>query len=286
MDFASKTRETHPASNSRSVAPASMTDHSDRGVQLRQLSQLVQKGAQRRLSGPLQQNAQAIQRQLKSPSVSESADVMQLARWRLESANSWIGIDPENIGTPMASPSGNYAIGTVFNDSNNEYLEPQNVDGTHYPTGSYGYWRKMAGQDEQVDHFPPNAAYTGSAYAAIAPAHRPAFPIRNREGHRPAKGEQYGYGGHVSTTNSSFVQKGFTPALKSSMQGNDYYSAMRQDIIDKSNVALANYGNRGNFNELLTPAINLALQYGWITPEQHAELIGLLAHYEERPKGY
>ena len=113
MDFASKTRETHPASNSRSVAPASMTDHSDRGVQ---------KGAQRRLSGPLQQNAQAIQRQLKSPSVSESADVMQLARWRLESANSWIGIDPENIGTPMASPSGNYAIGTVFNDSNNEYL--------------------------------------------------------------------------------------------------------------------------------------------------------------------
>ena len=53
VDFASKTRETQPAAITPQTAPATMTDHSVRGVQLRLLSQLVQKGAQRRASDPL-----------------------------------------------------------------------------------------------------------------------------------------------------------------------------------------------------------------------------------------
>tara|TARA_R110001599_G_scaffold253766_1_gene454093 strand:+ start:28503 stop:29408 length:906 start_codon:yes stop_codon:yes gene_type:complete len=278
MDFASKTQEkrTHPASSPLAMTPATITDHSARGVQLRKLLQFMQKA---------QRTAEPVQRHAVSMRGFESADVVQLARWRLESPNDWIGIDPENIGNVLNFHSGHYPVGTVFDDVTGAYLEPQDADGVHYPTGSYGYWRKMARADEQVDHFPPNAAYSGSAYAPTAAAHRPAFPIRNREGHRPAQGEQYGYGGHVSTTNSSFVQKGFTPDLTANMQAGDYYSAMRQDIIDKSNVALANYQNRSGFNALLTPGINLALQYGWITPEQHAELIGLLAQFKERPKG-
>lgn len=52
VDFASKTRETQtqPAAITPQMAPATMTDHSVRGVQLRQLAQLVQKGAQQRTS--------------------------------------------------------------------------------------------------------------------------------------------------------------------------------------------------------------------------------------------
>lgn len=205
--------------------------------------------------------------------------VAQLARWRLTAQDTWEGIDPENLGTSKTGASGTRPIGTVHEDTTDKYTEPSESSGT------YKDWRHVVRPDEQVDHFPPNAAYKGTKYESASYGDRPAFPIRNREGHRPAQGEQYGFGGHVSTTNSTFVQKGFTPQLHDHMKKGDYYGAMRLDLIDKSNVALAQHGSRGAFNELLKPGIEQAFSNGWIDDGEYFKLLSLLKEFELYPKG-
>ena len=215
----------------------------------------------------------------------KSSAPIQLARWRLDAPNTWTGIDPENQGQTTVHPSGTHPLGSIYEDTSNVIINPTAPGGHALPSGSYGDWRKVARSDEQVDHFPPNAAYAGTPYAHIHPNHRPAFPIRNREGHRPAKGEEYGYGGHVSTTNSTFVQKGYTPDLRAMMMVGNYFGAMEKELDDKANVAFHQYGSRAAFNDLLRPAIRLAYQNGSINEEQYYHLLEKLHRYAERPKG-
>lgn len=205
--------------------------------------------------------------------------VAQLARWRLTAQDTWVGIDPENRGTPKTSASGTRPVGTIHEDTDDSFTEPNAFSGT------YKDWRKVVRPEEQVDHFPPNAAYTGTKYAKIPATDRPAFPIRNREGHRPAEGEQYGFGGHVSTTNSTFVQKGFTPELNEHLKKGDFFSAMHKDIIDKSNVALYHHKSRAAFNSLLQPGIEYAFREGMINEIQYQTLLMQLQEFEERPYG-
>jgi hypothetical protein len=212
-------------------------------------------------------------------------NVVQLARWQLVSQDTWTGIDPQNLGSSKTHPSGTHPIGSIIEDTSGVVINPTSPNGHNLPSGSYGDWRKVARSDEQVDHFPPNASYKGTQYANVPYSHRPAFPIRNREGHRPAEGEEYGYGGHVSTTNSTFVQKGYTPDLNKMMKTGDFFGAMKQELIDKSNVALYQYGDRSVFNELLKPAIKLSYEYGWITQYGYFYLLSMLERFKETPNG-
>ena len=211
--------------------------------------------------------------------------VFQLARWKLTSKDQWMGIDPENLGQSKIHDSGDSPLGSVVEDTTGAVITPTSPGGYNLPTGSYGDWRKVARKDEQVDHFPPNAAYKGTIYESTDAARRPAFPIRNREGHRPPKGEKYGYGGHVSTTNSTFIQKGYTPDLNEMMKNKDYFGALKKELSDKSNVALYQYGNRAVFNELLKPGIDLALANGWISEIQQEYLYTMLQGYVDYPRG-
>ena len=150
--------------------------------------------------------------------------------------------------------------------------------------GSYDWWRANYATDPdylavsavlapmgvdctqvEVDHFPPNAAYTGTSYEHRASyGARPAFPLPKFL-HRWQGRGQGGMGGHASTTGSTFVQRGWTTDLRTSMSANNYYAAMNQDIIDKQNVALHVCGNRHLFDTLMRPAVELAVQYGFIT---------------------
>jgi hypothetical protein len=205
--------------------------------------------------------------------------VAQLARWKLTAQDSWEGIDPENRGTTKTAASGTRPIGTIHEDTTDKYTEPSESSGT------YKDWRLVVRPEEQVDHFPPNAAYKGTKYESASYGDRPAFPIRNREGHRPAQGEEYGYGGHVSTTNSTFVQKGYTPQLHDHLKKGDYYSALRLELADKSNVAYAQYGSKAAFNELLKPGIEQAYSNQWISESEYFKLLSQLKEYELYPNG-
>jgi len=261
-----------PDHDHRGTAPATRADPAARAVDG---PSGVHLGAMRaQLDG-----AQPVQRLAALTTTTNAGAVAQRARWRLTAQDTWEGIDPENRGTPKTSPSGTRPVGTIHEDTDNSYTEPSES------SGSYKDWREVVRPEEQVDHFPPNAAYKGTKYESASYGDRPAFPIRNREGHRPAQGEQYGYGGHVSTTNSTFVQKGFTPQLNEHMKNDDFYGAMRLDLIDKSNVALSQYRSRAAFNDLLKPGITKAYENKWIDEGEYFKLLSLLQEFELYPKG-
>jgi len=224
-------------------------------------------------------DAQPVQRLAALSASVNAGAVAQLARWRLTAQDTWEGIDPENRGTSKTSPSGIRPVGTIHEDTDNSYTEPSESSGT------YKDWRKVVRPEEQVDHFPPNAAYTGTKFANISYGDRPAFPIRNRDGHRPAQGEPYGFGGHVSTTNSTFVQKGFTPELNQHMKKGDFFSAMKKDMIDKSNVALHQHKRRDAFNDLLQPGVEWAYKQGMIDEMEYFTLLSQLKEFELYPNG-
>lgn len=250
---------------------------------------LPETNAQRKLqkiinSGIPMRKARAIQRN-EDDTLQIKYEVIQLARWKLISKDNWTGIDSENVGKTLVFSSDSHPIGSIIEDTTNTVINPISPGGTSLPSGSYGDWRKVARKEEQVDHFPPNAAYEGTQYANVPYTRRPAFPIRNREGHRPAAGEEYGFGGHVSTTNSTFVQRGYTPDLNTMMRAGNFFGAMKKELTDKSNVALYNHGDRSAFNELLKPGISLSFQNGWITENEYLYLLSMLEHFKERPKG-
>jgi hypothetical protein len=163
--------------------------------------------------------------------------------------------------------------------------------------GSYNWWRAnyktdddfrkvakvltVAGVDcteVDVDHFPPNSAYTGTQYENMLNyGARPAFPLP-KVLHRFAKGDG-GMGGHVSTTGNTAVSQGWTPMLREAMSAGNFYEAMKKDVIDKQNVALSagatkNFAphNRRLFNLLMMPAVDLALRKGMITQSQYYDL--------------
>lgn len=215
----------------------------------------------------------------------KAGQVVQLARWKLVAQDQWTGIDPDNYGQTNTTPSGTHPAGTVWEDTNGNTTPPTAFGGSQLASGSYGDWRKVVRPEEQVDHFPPNASYKGTPFESIPYAHRPAFPIRNREGHRPAQGEEYGYGGHVSTTNSTFVQKGYTPDLNDMMKKGDFFGALKKELADKSNVALYQYGSRAAFNELLKPGLQLAFERKLITEQEYFHLLSMLEEFKLYPKG-
>lgn len=215
----------------------------------------------------------------------KKGQVAQLARWRLVAQDQWTGIDPENYGQSNTTASGTHPVGTIWEDTDNSTTQPTPFGGSALASGSYGDWRKVVRPEEQVDHFPPNASYKGTPFENIPYAHRPAFPIRNREGHRPAQGEEYGFGGHVSTTNSTFVQKGYTPDLNSMMKKGDFFGALKKELSDKANVALYQYGNRAAFNELLKPGLQLSYERQLITEKEYFHLLSMLEEFKLYPKG-
>lgn len=158
--------------------------------------------------------------------------------------------------------------------------------------GSYTWWRENYQTDlryqgvcnvltqigvdcsqTEVDHFPPNISYSGSSYTWLSYGNRPAFPLPKYL-HRFHRGDG-GMGGHISTTGSTSVAKYWSGELRGYMRDDDYYGAMRQDIIDKQNVALSATGNRHFFDPILFPAICLARKLGLIS---HGELYEILVN--------
>ncbi len=155
--------------------------------------------------------------------------------------------------------------------------------------GSYDWWRANYATDArylkvasvltgvdcsqvEVDHFPPNASYTGTLYdSRVSYGGRPAFPLPKYL-HRYKKGDG-GMGGHASTTGSTFVQVGWTGELTMLMAAGKYFEAMRQDIFDKQNVAYYASGNRHLFDELMAPAVKLAVHLGLITETEGYSLL-------------
>lgn len=159
--------------------------------------------------------------------------------------------------------------------------------------GSYQWWRSNYRSDAEflrvrrvlegfgidcseveIDHIPPNASYTGTRYARMLTyAARPAFPLPKYL-HRFHSGGG-GMGGHASTTGSTFVAKVWTPQLKAKMAAGDFHGAMKQDIIDKQNVALgATMGkNRTLFNKLMQPAATLAFKQGILGETHYYDLL-------------
>ena len=165
--------------------------------------------------------------------------------------------------------------------------------------GSYQWWRENYSTNNEfqrvcgvlashgvdcsaveVDHFPPNAAYSGSAFDRRLPyAARPSFPLPKYL-HRFHTGGG-GMGGHASTTGSTFVAKGWTPQLKAKMTAGNFYGAMKQDIIDKKNVALhaTNSADRNLFNHLMVPAVQLVHSLGMISEAEFYDLLNDLGFF-------
>jgi hypothetical protein len=165
--------------------------------------------------------------------------------------------------------------------------------------GSYQWWRENYASDAEfqrvcgvlklfgvdcsqveVDHFPPNASYTGTTYDRIlAYGARPAFPLPKYL-HRFHRGEG-GMGGHITTTGSTDVAKSWTPQLRAQMAAGDFHGAMKQDIVDKQNVALATTAgqDRNLFNGLLRPGVDLAYSQGLINEAQYYDLLNDLGGF-------
>lgn len=157
--------------------------------------------------------------------------------------------------------------------------------------GSYDWWRANYATDPdylavsnvltplgvdcthvEVDHFPPNAAYTGTTYERkLSYGARPAFPLPKYL-HRFHRGGG-GMGYHASTTGRTFVQAGWTGELKGHMSGGGFYDAMRQDIVDKQNVAFAACGNRHLFDKLMRPGVELAVVRGLLSQSEAYAII-------------
>lgn len=131
----------------------------------------------------------------------------------------------------------------------------------------------------EVDHFPPNIAYRGTSFETqLAEGARPAFPIPKYL-HRYHRGEA-DMGGHASTTGSGGVARQWSGQIRTHMQGGNFYAAMKQDIIDKQNIALfATQGlDRNLFNGLLRQGVRLAFDLGMITEQEYWDL--MLNHLE------
>ena len=126
----------------------------------------------------------------------------------------------------------------------------------------------------EVDHFPPNASYTGSAFDGMLPyGARPAFPLPKYI-HRFHSGGG-GMGGHASTTGSTSVSAFWTGEVRARMQAGDYWGAMKYDIIDKKNLALfyTNGRDRNLFDGILRPAVELARALGLVSDTQYYDLL-------------
>lgn len=132
----------------------------------------------------------------------------------------------------------------------------------------------------EVDHFPPNAAYSGTQFEnSLSYDDRPAFPLPKYL-HRFKKGGG-GMGGHASTTGLTYVSKIWTPQLKSHMNAGDFFGAMKQDIIDKKNVALfATDGrNRHLFDKLMVPGVKLVYELDMISETQYYDILNQLSYW-------
>lgn len=156
--------------------------------------------------------------------------------------------------------------------------------------GSYTWWRANYSTDAdylavaavlaplgyncdqvEVDHFPPNASYSGAFAEQLTYGNRPAFPLPKYL-HRYRKGDG-GMGGHASSTGSTAVQKGWTSQLSAHMASGSFYGAMRDDIIDKQNVAEVACRDRNLFNKLLKPAVTLAFEDGLLSGDEYYHIM-------------
>lgn len=140
MDFASKTKgnQTHPAAVTPRMAPATLNDHSDRGAQLRQLSQLMQKGAQRRLSGSLVIPASVQQK-------NRDEDKLQLKSLALTNVNG-TGL-PDNLKAGIESLSG---ISMDHVQVHRNSSKPAQLNAHAYARG--GSIHLGPGQDKHLPH--------------------------------------------------------------------------------------------------------------------------------------
>ena len=165
--------------------------------------------------------------------------------------------------------------------------------------GSYQWWREnYATNDEfkhvcgvltqfgidcsqvEIDHFPPNAAYIGSAFnRRLAYPARPSLPLPKYLHRYHAGGG--GMGGHASTTGSTFVAKRWTPELRTQMVAGNFHGAMKQDIIDKKNIALSatDGQNRKLFDKLMLPAVHMVHSLGMIDEAQYYDLLNDLGFW-------
>ena len=125
----------------------------------------------------------------------------------------------------------------------------------------------------EIDHFPPNAAYTGSPFNRLPFNARPAFPLPKYIHRFHAGGG--GMGGHASTTGSTFVSARWTGEIRNMMQAGNFHGAMKYDIIDKKNLALfyTNGTNRNLFNGILKPAVDLARELTLVNETQYYDLL-------------
>lgn len=169
-----------------------------------------------------------------------------------------------------------------------------------YPPGSYGWWKANYATDPEyqkvlgalasmgwdvsvteIDHFPPDSTY-GGALAHVPYEMKPAFPLIYPL-HQPSSGRSYS-GGYATSSKSSHLAKEYRSILGGSIGGGDFFTAMRQDLVDKINLAYhatsswtsSMSGQRHLFDNLLRPAVMLAWQNGWVTQQQAEELLGLL----------
>ena len=157
--------------------------------------------------------------------------------------------------------------------------------------GSYQWWRdnyrtdaewaRVSGvltahgvdcKSVEIDHFPPNASYTGSRFdRMLAYGARPAAPLPKYV-HRYHSGGG-GMGGHASTTGKTFVSTRWTGELRAQMAAGNFYGAMKQDIVDKKNLALYWAQDRELLNGLLVPAVQLAHEEALISETELYDLL-------------
>ena len=165
------------------------------------------------------------------------------------------------------------------------------------PEGSYGWWRKNYAtnpeyqkilgvlgtfgydvSETEVDHFPPDSTYA-SFYKDVPYDRKPAFPLI-KPLHQPSKGQSYG-GGYATSSKSSGLAKTYRKSLGEALSKDDgtlgdvkayfaadtsgFFGAMKQDLIDKKNLAFHATSKGGStqrnlFNPVLRPAVMLAFR--------------------------
>jgi hypothetical protein len=89
-------------------------------------------------------------------------------------------------------------------------------------------------------------------------------------------------GGHVTSTGSTFVAKTWTPQLGAKTSSGNFYAAMKQDIVDKQNVALSATSAKDPkpFNKLLVPAVGLVHSLRMVSDAEYYDLLNDLGAWK------
>lgn len=148
--------------------------------------------------------------------------------------------------------------------------------------GSYNYFKgKFKGRSDkfQIDHFPPNSAYTGTPFEnQLSYGQRPAFPLSVRR-HQFKKGHG-GMGYHASSTGNTFVSRRFNQNLNSMMKKGNFFQAMETDLVDKLNV-ISGSKRENTYRRHLLQGVRYAHRQGMIS---ETEMYHLQHNYLRKKK--